>query len=121
MAAKGTPKKPAAPATVLVITLEPDGNGSLLARRGELAHLSQFTYRGMSEIVTAIQQSATALISVEENPPVVDVPPAPPIVDTPVAQTDEDEPSEKTEIEPPAPADALDPLAIPSDPQPKLI
>jgi len=121
MTAKGTPKKPAAPATVLVITLEPDGNGSLLARRGELAHLSQFAYRGMSEIVTAIQQSATALISVEENPPSVDVTPAPPIVDAPVAQTDEDAPSETPEIESSTPVDTPDPLAIPSDPQPKLI
>jgi len=121
MAAKGTPKKPAPPATVLVITLETDGNGSLLARRGELAHLSQFTYRGMSEIVSAIQQSATALISIEENPPVVDVPLVAPIADIPIVQMNEDEPSETSEIELPMPVDAPDPLAIPSDPQPKLI
>jgi len=61
--------------TVLVITLDTDGNGSLLARRGELAHLSQFTYGGLAEIVTAIQHGATALIGVEENPPTLEMPP----------------------------------------------
>ena len=83
-----TKAKKAAPSTVLVITLEPDGSGSLLARRGDLAHLSQFTYSGLTEIVTAIQHGATALISVEENPPTLEMPSAVPAAD----QSDTDEP-----------------------------
>jgi hypothetical protein len=69
-------KTPPVPPTVLVITLNADGSGSLLARRGELAHLSQFTYSGLAEIVTAIQDSASALIEVEQHPPVINVPPS---------------------------------------------
>ncbi|MHB8624567.1 MAG: hypothetical protein ACYDBJ_20800 [Aggregatilineales bacterium] len=73
-----------APATVLVITLEPDGNGSLLTRRGDLAHLSQFTYRGLKEIVAAIQAGAAQLVELEENPPIIASeplsPPTPPEV-----------------------------------------
>ena len=61
------------PPTVLVITLESDGNASLLARRGEFAHLSQFTYRGLPEIIEAIQYGASELIVVEQNPPVIDI------------------------------------------------
>jgi len=77
---------------VLVITLEPDGSGSLLARRGDLAHLSQFTYSGLTEIVTAIQHGAAALISVEENPPTLEMPPAVPANE----QLDADEPQPET-------------------------
>jgi hypothetical protein len=65
-------KSSTVPPTVLVITLEADGSGSILARRGELAHLSQFTYHCLDEIVAAIQHGATQLMTVEENPPVVD-------------------------------------------------
>ncbi|GEM_PF-772884 len=89
--------KKAAPSTVLVITLEPDGSGSLLARRGDLAHLSQFTYSGLTEIVTAIQHSATALISVEENPPALKTPPAAPTVEQPDADEPQSEAIETTE------------------------
>ena len=70
-------KTPPVPPTVLVITLNADGSGSLLARRGELAHLSQFSYSGLAEIVTAIQDSASALIEVEQHPPVITVSPSP--------------------------------------------
>ncbi len=58
-----------APPTVLVITLNTDGTGTLLARRGELAHLSQFTYSAMREIVSAIQMSAAQLLEIEKSPP----------------------------------------------------
>jgi len=87
-----TKAKKAAPSTVLVITLEPDGSGSLLARRGDLAHLSQFPYSGLTEIVTAIQHGATALISVEENPPILETPPTMPAAE----QSDADEPQPET-------------------------
>src|SRR5258707_7427770 len=33
------------------------------------SHLSQFTYDGLAEIVAAIQQGATELIAIEQNPP----------------------------------------------------
>lgn len=66
------PKPASAPPTVLVITLEADGNASLLTRRGELAHLSQFRYRSLQEIVTAIQSGATALAELEKNPPLTE-------------------------------------------------
>jgi len=89
--------KKAAPSTVLVITLEPDGSGSLLARRGDLAHLSQFTYSGLTEIVTALQHGATALISVEENPPALETPSAMPAADQPDADEAQPETTELTE------------------------
>ena len=96
-------KSKSVPATVLVITLEADGSGSLLARRGELAYLSQFTYDGLPDIVAAIQQGATELIALEQNPPSVDAP-QPATVET-VAQVDEPAPQEsarEAEEEPPA-------------------
>jgi hypothetical protein len=68
-------KTPPAPPTVLVITLEADGSGSLLTRRGDLAHLSQFQYRGMPEIIAAIQTGAAQLADLEQHPPVIDAPP----------------------------------------------
>ena len=87
-----TKAKKAVPSTVLVITLEPDGSGSLLARRGDLAHLSQFTYSGLTEIVTAIQHGATALISVEKNPPALEIP----LTVSDAKQPDADEPQSET-------------------------
>ena len=92
-----TKAKKAAPSTVLVITLEPDGSGSLLARRGDLAHLSQFTYSGLTEIVTAIQHGATALITVEENPPVLETPSAVPVAEPSNTEQLETETAEPTE------------------------
>jgi len=89
--------KKAVPSTVLVITLEPDGSGSLLARRGDLAHLSQFTYSGLTEIVTAIQHGATALISVEENPPIVETPPPMSAAEQPDVNEPQSETIETTE------------------------
>ena len=95
-------KTPLVPPTVLVITLNADGSGSLLARRGELAHLSQFNYSGLAEIVSAIQRSASALIEVEQNPPVITVSPSPSTtIQPPVAenvQSEEVATNEPTEI-----------------------
>ena len=62
-----------APPIVLVITLEPDRKASLLTRRGDLAHLSQFTYQGLQEIVAAIQAGAAELIELEANPPTIEI------------------------------------------------
>lgn len=93
--------KSAAPPTVLVITLEADGNASLLTRRGELAHLSQFTYRGLQEIIAAIQSGATNLAELEKNPPVADADIAseaetPPEADPSEAVADESEAEDDT-------------------------
>jgi hypothetical protein len=70
-------KTPPVPPTVLVITLEADGSGSLLTRRGDLAHLSQFQYRGMPEIVAAMQSGAAQLANLEQHPPVLESETAP--------------------------------------------
>lgn len=111
---KSTP----APSTVLVITLEADGTGSLLARRDDLAHLSQFTYRGMQEIIAAIQSGAVALGELEQNPPTVEVTSAEPVTDTPPA------PDAETEAEPQAAADEQviepEPVTVEADSQAKL-
>ena len=90
-------KSKSVPPTVLVITLEADGCGSLLTRRGDLAHLSQFTYDGLPDIVAAIQQGATELITLEQNPPNVDTPQSAPIeasVEPVVAEAAEPVPQE---------------------------
>ena len=70
---KGKQKPPAAPSTVLTITLNPDKTGILIIKRGDLAALSHFTYRDMQEILAAIQQGATQLAEVEKNPPPKDL------------------------------------------------
>jgi hypothetical protein len=70
-AGKKGKKKPSSPppSTVLTITLNTDGTGSLITKRGELATLSSFTYRRMEEIIVAIQQGAVHLVELEKNPP----------------------------------------------------
>ncbi len=82
------PKPSSTPPTVLLITLEADGNGSLLTRRGELAHLSQFSYSSLAEIVTAIQSGAAALAELEKNPPVIESTSSPILADVPEIQSD---------------------------------
>ncbi|MHB8625529.1 MAG: hypothetical protein ACYDBJ_00660 [Aggregatilineales bacterium] len=84
-----TKASPVSP-TILVITLEADGNASLLTRRAELAHLSQFTYRGLPDIIAAIQSGAAQLIELEAQPPAIKDIVAPPIstvVTEPAAET----------------------------------
>jgi hypothetical protein len=68
---KNKPTQP--PATVLTITLNADGKGSLVAKRGDLAVVNQFTYRDMKDIIAAIQQGAAYLVSVEKAPPPTDL------------------------------------------------
>ncbi len=51
---KNQPQKP--PATVLTITLNADGTGSLVAKRGDLAAVNQFTYHDMKDIIAAIRR-----------------------------------------------------------------
>ena len=67
-------KKPEAPPIILILTLQPDGVGALLTKRGDLASLSSFTYRDMKEIVAAMERSAAQLIEVEQNPPPKELP-----------------------------------------------
>lgn len=101
MSKKATP----APPTVLVITLNADGTGSILTRRGDLGHLSQFTYSGLVEIVTAIQSSATELMSLEANPPATEITSTPTEVQPegePETETTPDETSEEALVTPSA-------------------
>ncbi len=100
---------PTPPPTVLVLTLEQDGTGTLLARRGDLAHLSAFTYHSLTEIVAAIQNGANQLIAVEQNPPNVD---AAPVSDSGSA-TQSDPTPDSAESE-----NAADSSATPSDDSP---
>src|SRR5260221_3788111 len=71
-------KKPTTPPPpiILILTLQPDGTGTLLTKRGELASLSSFTYRDMQEIVAAMEHSAAHLIEVEQTPPPKELPTA---------------------------------------------
>ena len=93
-------KKPEAPPIVLILTLQPDGVGTLLTKRGDLASLSSFTYRDMKEIVTAMERSAAHLIEVEQNPPPKELPngvvssTTPVVTAAPVAAAMDDNPSE---------------------------
>jgi hypothetical protein len=67
--------KQAAPPTVVTLTLpEDDGiehSGTLLIARGDLAHVHQFTYLGVSDIAAAIKVAYIALAAVEAEPPVI--------------------------------------------------
>jgi hypothetical protein len=67
--------KQAAPPTVITLTLpEDDGiehKGTLLIARGDLAHVRQFTYLGVSDIAAAIKEAYIALAAVEAEPPVI--------------------------------------------------
>ena len=67
--------KQAAPPTVITLTLpEDDGiehKGTLLIARGDLAHVRQFTYLGVSDIAAAIKEAYIALVAVEAEPPVI--------------------------------------------------
>jgi hypothetical protein len=67
--------KQAAPPTVITLTLPEAGGaehqGTLLIARGDLAHIRQFTYGGVSDIATAIKEAYIALAAVEAEPPVI--------------------------------------------------
>ena len=89
---KETPKSP----IVITITLPDDDNlprtGQILVQRGSLATICQFEYSSLSEISAAIQQAATSLIQLEENPP--DIKPAAMVTPQPQAITEVQEPTE---------------------------
>jgi hypothetical protein len=75
MSNKKQSTKQAAPPTVITLTLpEADGaeqKGTLLIQRGDLAHVRQFTYLGVSDIAAAIKEAYIALAAVEAEPPVI--------------------------------------------------
>ncbi len=80
MSDKHKSTKPAAPPTIITLTLpSPSGGGlpldqataTLLIQRGDLAHVSQFTYVVMDDMTTAIREAYTALAAVEAQPPVI--------------------------------------------------
>ncbi len=75
MSNKKQSTKQAAPPTVITLTLpEDDGiehKGTLLIARGDLAHVHQFTYLGVSDIAAAIKEAYIALATVEAEPPVI--------------------------------------------------
>jgi hypothetical protein len=75
MSDKKKSTKQAAPPTVITLTLpEDDGiehQGTLLIARGDLAHVRQFTYLGVSDIAAAIKEAYIALATVEAEPPVI--------------------------------------------------
>src|SRR5258707_15424501 len=93
---KETPKSP----IVITITLPEDDNlprtGQILVQRGSLATICQFEYSSLSEISAAIQQAATSLIQLEENPPAIS--PAPTVI--PASQ-----PNAITEVQEPVESD----------------
>ena len=93
---KETPKSP----IVISITLPDDDHlprtGQILVQRGSLATICQFEYSSLSEISAAIQQAATSLIQLEENPPTIS--PAPTVI--PASQ-----PNAITEVQEPVDAD----------------
>src|SRR5260221_5218725 len=72
--------KPAPAPTIITVTLPEEDKllrtGQILIQRGTLATIRQFEYTSLDDIMNAIQDSATWLIQVEENPP--DVTPAAP-------------------------------------------
>ncbi len=86
--------KPAAsPPTVLTITLNHNGTGHLIARRGDLAALSQFTYHDLKDIFAAIQQGAAQLATAEKGVP-QDIPIVPAAIEAPTTTPDNPEPPE---------------------------
>ncbi len=67
--------KQAAPPTVITLTLPKDdgieNKGTLLIARGDLAHVRQFSYLGVSDIAAVIKEAYIALAAVEAEPPVI--------------------------------------------------
>ncbi|MAS35635.1 MAG: hypothetical protein CL610_16615 [Anaerolineaceae bacterium] len=59
--------------TIITLTLPPGSgsqrHGTLLIQRGELAQVSQFSFRKMSDITTAIHAAANTLAELEIDPP----------------------------------------------------
>lgn len=67
----------ASTSTNLTLTLpDPGGKATLLIQRGDLAHMRQFSYTQVSDIIEVVQAAMDALALIESNPPVI--PDAPP-------------------------------------------
>lgn len=75
-----TPKQTDTPApiTITLTIPEPGSDGSLLAQRGDLAHISQFAHTTATDFTQLIRLAVDALTVVEADPPVVPEPPSPP-------------------------------------------
>jgi hypothetical protein len=75
MSDKKKSTKQAAPPTVITLTLPEDDSiehkGTLLIARGDLAHVRQFTYLGVSDIAAVIKEAYIALAAVEAEPPII--------------------------------------------------
>lgn len=60
------------PPTIITLTLPGTGSeGTLLIQRGDLAHLSQFSYTTDTDFNAVIQQVLAALAVVESDPPII--------------------------------------------------
>ncbi len=68
-----TQKKTDTPSPIIItLTIpEPGSDGTVLAQRGELAHISQFAYTTATDFTQLIQLAVDALTVVEADPPVV--------------------------------------------------
>ncbi len=95
------------PPTILTITLNQNGIGHLIARRGDLAALSQFTYHDLKDIFAAIQQGAAQLAAAEKDVP-QDVPIVPAATEAPTTTPDNPEP-------PPEDEGSATPAEMPAD------
>lgn len=75
MSDKKQSTKQATPPTVITLTLPEDDSiehkGTLLIQRGDLAHIRQFTYLGVSDIAATIKAAYIALAAVEAEPPII--------------------------------------------------
>jgi len=116
--------RPPTPPTILIVTLNADGSGSLVAKRGDLAAIRQFTYREMKDIIAALQQGAAQLVAVEKDPPPADLSSASgestgSVVDTtPSSASQADDSSEMEAL--PDPDDAADESDTPPETSPLL-
>ena len=83
--------KKTTPPTVITITLDPEGTGTLIIQRGDLAALHQFAYTDLRDVVKALQDGANQLLAVEDNPPPVNFPAPEPAV----SRTPDETPAER--------------------------
>ncbi|MCA0454876.1 MAG: hypothetical protein LCI00_12960 [Chloroflexi bacterium] len=80
MSDKNQSTKQEPPPTIITLTLPTPSEGgiplerataTLLIKRGDLAHIRQFTYIVMEDMTTAIKEAYLALAAVEAEPPVI--------------------------------------------------
>lgn len=81
------------PPTIITLTLPETGSeGTLLIQRGDLAHLSQFTYTTATDFTAVIHQAMAALAVVESDPPIISETPQHKTVPSPAALPEPPEP-----------------------------